>query len=183
LFLNLVFFNWVLFFLFCFVLPSIFLFYYCEGFFKSLFHFIFISIFFSLYYQLTITIFLSPFSPLSLSFLHLCYNPLFSFPNTLFTTSHPPSPLALLSSSHPPPTCHITTPSYTLTTCWLIHVPTLHNPNALQSLTQAPSTIRTEIHPSTHKGHKTRQPPYCFPHSPTQLPVSPFSTTLTNFHR
>jgi hypothetical protein len=29
-----------------------------------------------------------------------------------------------------------------------------------------------EIHPHTHKGHKTQQPPRCFFHSPTPLPTS-----------
>jgi hypothetical protein len=58
-------------------------------------------------------------------------------------------------------------------------VPTLYNSNPLQSLTQAPYTT-TEIHPNTHKDHKPQQPPHCFPHSPTSLPTSPFSATLTN---
>jgi hypothetical protein len=59
-------------------------------------------------------------------------------------------------------------------------IPTLHSPNSLQSLTQAPYTTATEIHPSTHKSHKTQQPPHCFPHSPTPLLASCFSATLTN---
>jgi hypothetical protein len=36
-------------------------------------------------------------------------------------------------------------------------VPTVHPPNPLQSLTQAPSTTTVEIHPNTHKGLKTQQ--------------------------
>jgi hypothetical protein len=58
-------------------------------------------------------------------------------------------------------------------------IPSLHNPNPLQFLTQAPYTT-TEIHPNTHKDHEIQLPPPCFPHSPTPLPVSPFSATLTN---
>jgi hypothetical protein len=57
---------------------------------------------------------------------------------------------------------------------------TLHNPNPLQSLTQAPYTTTTEMHPNTHKGHKTQQPLQCSPHSPNPLPASPFSAILSN---
>jgi hypothetical protein len=34
---------------------------------------------------------------------------------------------------------------------------------------------------NTHKDHKTQQLPHCFRQSPTPLPTSPFSATLSNF--
>jgi hypothetical protein len=107
---------------------------------------------------------------------------LLSFPTTLSAPSHPLSPLAFISSSHPPPTCHHTTlpPTHSLPADQPT-VPTLHNPNPLQSPTQAPYTILTEIHPNTHKGHKTQHSPHHFPHLPTPLPASLFSAILTNF--
>jgi hypothetical protein len=49
----------------------------------------------------------------------------------------------------------------------------------MQSLTKTPYTT-IKINPNTYEGHKTQQPPHCFPYSPTQLPISPFSATLTN---
>jgi hypothetical protein len=42
------------------------------------------------------------------------------------------------------------------------------------------STTTTEIHPNTHKGHKTQQPPHHFLHSPTPIPASPFIATVSN---
>jgi hypothetical protein len=63
-------------------------------------------------------------------------------------------------------------------------IPTLHNPNLLQSLTQAPYTTTTEIHPNTHKGHKNQQPPHHFPthlpHFPPPLLVPPYPTPQTS---
>jgi hypothetical protein len=53
-------------------------------------------------------------------------------------------------------------------------ISTLHNPNTLQYVTQAPYTITTEIYQKTHKGHKSQQPPHCFPYSLTPLTTSPF---------
>jgi hypothetical protein len=107
---------------------------------------------------------------------------LFSFPTTLSVPSHPLSPLAFTCPSLHPPTCHHTLPpSYTLTTFWPIYCTNFIQPQTLQSLTQAPYTTMTEIQQNTHKGHKTQKPPHCFPYSPTPLPTSPFSATLTNF--
>jgi hypothetical protein len=51
-------------------------------------------------------------------------------------------------------------------------VPTLHNPNALQSLTQALYTTTTEIHPNTHKGHKSQHSPLHLPHLTTPVLAS-----------
>jgi hypothetical protein len=45
-------------------------------------------------------------------------------------------------------------------------IPTLHNSNTLQSLTQASYTTITEIHPNTQEGHKTQQPLHCIPTYP-----------------
>jgi hypothetical protein len=43
----------------------------------------------------------------------------------------------------------------------------------------APSTRTVEIHPNTHKGHKTQQPPYLFPHPLLFLTL--FSATFINY--
>jgi hypothetical protein len=56
----------------------------------------------------------------------------------------------------------------------------MYTPSSLQSLTQAPSTTTAEIHPNTHKGHKTQQPQYFFPHYSPFLPsllVTPLPIT------
>jgi hypothetical protein len=102
-----------------------------------------------------------------------------SLPITRCAPSHPlssPSPhLPLpfssnISPDHLPPTHSSLTNKPT--------VPTLYNPKCLQSLKQTPST--TEIQPNIHKDHKNQQPPHCFPYSPTTLPISTFSATLSN---
>jgi hypothetical protein len=60
-----------------------------------------------------------------------------------------PSPLIL-----PQPVNRLPLPPTHSSTADQPTIPTLHNPKPLQSLTQAPSTITTEIHPNTHKDHK-----------------------------
>jgi hypothetical protein len=122
-----------------------------------------------------------PYSPLhSSSFcakLHCSPSQLLFLPFLLHSQLPPsPSPPILpqpvsripLPPTHSPPADQPTTPI-------------LHNPNSLQYLIQAPYTTTTEIYPNTYKCHKTQQPLYDFPHSPTPLPSSPFSATLTKF--
>jgi hypothetical protein len=74
----------------------------------------------------------------SLSLLFLCYNPLFSLPNTLSAHSHPITHPMFNSPSYPSPICqHTTSPTHSPPTDWPT-VPTVHNPSHLQSLTQHP---------------------------------------------
>jgi hypothetical protein len=73
-------------------------------------------------------------------------------------------------------------PSKTKLHCKTTYWPTFYN-NFTQSqlpTQQAPYTTTTVIYPNTHKSHKTQQLLHHFPHSPTPLPGSPFSATLTN---
>jgi hypothetical protein len=51
----------------------------------------------------------------------------------------------------------------------------------LQSLTKPPSTTTTEIYQSTHKGHKTKEPPNIFTHPRIPFPAALLSATFTNF--
>jgi hypothetical protein len=153
-----------------------FLFFVCLLYYCGVFTFIFIPIFF-LYYQLyhhyllipTLIPFTLP--PPVLKSIALLPNYSFYPFSSLFLPG-------IAFPSHSPPTCQQTTPP-THSPADQPTVPILHNPNPLQSLTQAPYTTK-EIHPNTQKGHKTHQPPHCFPYSPTPLPTSPFSATLTN---
>jgi hypothetical protein len=39
----------------------------------------------------------------------------------------------------------------------------------------------TEIHPNTHKDHKTQHSPHCLSHKTTPLPASTFSIILSNY--
>jgi membrane-associated phospholipid phosphatase len=105
----------------------------------------------------TITILLSLFLPPSCSFLSLCYNSLLS--QLLFFPIPIHSFLIFTSLLYLPPTCHHTTPpSYTLNTCWLAYctIYTQSQPLAIPYTSTLHST--TEIHPNTHKVHKTLQP-------------------------
>jgi hypothetical protein len=78
-----------------------------------------------------------------------------------------PSPLIL-----PQPVTRLLLPPTHSPTADQPTVPNLHNPSHLQSLTQAPYTIITEIYSHTDECHKTQQPPHCFHHSHTPLPTS-----------
>jgi hypothetical protein len=146
------------------------------------FYFYFYSyfLFFFLYYQLyhcyrlipTLILFTLPPSPVLKSIALL--------PNNSFDTSHPLSDPALTFPSHFPPTCHQTTPPSTYSPpADQPTLPLYTNSNTLQSLTHAPYTIKTEIHPNTHKVQNTEQLSHHFLNSPS-LPASPFSVTLTN---
>jgi hypothetical protein len=104
-----------------------------------------------------------------------------SFPTTLSVPSHSLSPPAHTFPSNSPLTCHQTTPSsYTLITCW----PTYYT-NYTQPQSPAIPDISTllynrNIPPKHTQGPQSQMPLYCFPHSPTPLPASPFSATLSN---
>jgi hypothetical protein len=104
-----------------------------------------------------------------------CIAPL---PNTsLLTQSLPePSPYSLIL---PQPVARLPLPPTHSSPTDQLTIPTLHNPKSLKSLTKAPCTT-TEIHLNTHKDHKNQQPPHCLLHSPTPLPTSPSSATLSN---
>jgi hypothetical protein len=144
-----------------------------------LFLFLFLFSFFFLYYQLHHHYLLIPILTPSLSLLLLCYNPLFCFPTTLSASSYLYSSPVFTALFHPPPTCHDTThPSYTLTTCWPTYCTHFTQPQPPAIPDTALYTTPTEIHPNTHKGHKTQQPLHYFSHSPTPLPTSPLSATL-----
>jgi hypothetical protein len=123
--------------LFCFIIVG----------FKFLFYFI-ISIFF--FYlctiNFTITILSSLLSPSSLSLLLLCYNPLLSFPTILSAFSHPLCPLPSLSPSIlPQPVTTLPLPPTYSPPADKPTIPTIHNPNPLKSLIQAPYTTTTKI--------------------------------------
>jgi hypothetical protein len=90
---------------------------------------------------------------------HLYANTRMRYPQPVTTLFLPPT--------HSPPTDYPT-------------VPAVHNPSPLQSVTQAPSNIRTEIHPNMHQGHKTQPLPYLFPHLPTPFSDFHFIATFTN---
>jgi hypothetical protein len=135
----------------------------------------FLSISYQLYHHhlliLTLTPFSLPPSPVLKSIALLPNKSFCSFSTTLSPYTHPPPPILpqlvtrlILTPTHSSPAGQST-------------MPTLHNPTPLQSLTQASSTITTEIYPNTDKNQKPLQ---CFPHSPTPFPASTFSATLLN---
>jgi hypothetical protein len=133
-------------------------FFYCGEFFIFLFLFSFFFLYYQLHHHYVLIPTLSPFtlpaSPvLQSSPLH---------PNYSSAPSHPilsqPVTRLPLSPTHSPPSDQPP-------------VPTLYNPNLLQSLTQAPYTTTTEIHPNTHKGHKTKQLPHYSLTHPLHLPL------------
>jgi hypothetical protein len=146
---------WVLFVLFLFVFNYFFMFLFvCFSIMGFLFLFVF-SFFLSILSTLP-----SSFHPYSHPF-NLSLSPVLKsialLPNYSFCPFRSTlSPCPHLSS-HSPPMCHQNTlpPTYSppadKTT-----IPTLHKPNPLQSLIQAPYTTTTEIHSNTHKGHKTQ---------------------------
>jgi hypothetical protein len=127
----------------------------------------------SYFINFVITIFLNLLLPPSLSFLFLCYNPLFSLPTTLCAPSHPLNPV-FTSPCYPSPTYHYTTPPfYKLNTHWL---PYCTNCTQLQTPAIPDTSILHYNNRNTHKHikcHKTQQPPYLFPHPPTPFPASP----------
>jgi hypothetical protein len=103
------------------------------------------------------------------------------FPKNCSAPSHPLFLPALTFPSHSPqPVPRLLLPPTHSSPADQPTIPTLHNPNTLQSLTQIPSTTTTQIYPNTHKDHKRQQPLHCFLHLPTLLPTSPFSATLSN---
>jgi hypothetical protein len=142
-----------------------------------IFLFLFLLSFFFLYYQLyhhhLLILTLTPFT----------LSPSFVLKSIAFLSapSYPLSPSDLTFPSHSPSPCHQTIPpSYKLITCWPTYYTNFTQPWPLQSLTQAPYTTTTEIHPNMHKDHKNHQHPHCFPHLPTPLPTFLFSATLSN---
>jgi hypothetical protein len=137
-----------------------------PGVFYCLFFFSFSSFIFIIPVLTSLSLFFNHYS-YPLHFPSFCCATIHGSPSQLFFLpplihSFPHLHLPLLPSHN-----HTTLPSYTLTTCWL---PTVYNPSPLQSLTQAPSTTRTEIHPNIHKGHKTQH----FPDWSSTLPTKPF---------
>jgi hypothetical protein len=146
------------------------------------FLFLFFFSFFSFYTtNFTITIFSSLLTSPSFSLLLLCENPLHSFLMTLCAPSHPLLTPACTLPSHSPPTCHQTIPpSYTLTTCWPTYYTKFTQPQPPTIPDTSTLHYNNRKNTQTHTRATKPSSPHTTSPSPTPLPTTPFSATITS---